>query len=191
MSYSLFGLGIIITFINIIKIMQKLHPRAIWMFFFQYMIGSIFLIVFCSFYAFISFLMSSIQLGSIQFHYLSWPIMFILFMIVLSYFWSQWQYSAWGYELTEDAIKIEKGVIVKKYISIPYERIQNIDIYRGISARIFSLSDLQIQTAGYSGGYGRNGRFAFEGELPGLDIQVAEKLRDELIAKVKGSKQGL
>jgi uncharacterized membrane protein YdbT with pleckstrin-like domain len=171
--------------------MQKLHPRAVWMFFFQSVIASLGFIVFISFYAFFAFIVSTVKSGVIQGYYLILPMLIFILSVIFSYFWSQLKYSTWGYELTEDAIRIEKGIIVKKYISIPYERVQNIDIYRGISARIFSLSDLQIQTAGYSGGYGRYGKGSSEGELPGLDIQVAEQLRNELIAKIKGTKQGL
>jgi len=113
----------------------------------------------------------------------------IAFWVFISYIWAKLSYRFWRYDFTEDAIKIEKGVIWKKYISIPYERVQNVDIYRGILARIFKLSDLHIQTAGYSG-YGKYG-MGTEGRLPGLDIQTAEQLREELVKKVKGTKQGL
>jgi len=86
-------------------------------------------------------------------------------------------------------MKIEKGVIWKKYISIPYERIQNVDIYRGILARILGLSDLHIQTAGYSA-YGKHG-MGSEGRFPGLDTRTAEQLREQLVKRAKGTRQGL
>lgn len=81
-------------------------------------------------------------------------------------------------------------MIWKKYVTIPYERIQNVDIYRGIFARILGLSDLQIQTAGMSatvGSYGISGAGA-EGRLPGVSQEEAEKLRDELVKRAHGSK---
>jgi len=115
----------------------------------------------------------------------------ILLSLIFSYIWARLKYSSWRYELVENAIRIEKGIITKKYISIPYQRVQNVDIYRGILARIFKLSDLHIQTAGYSGGYGKYGKGGTEGKLPGLDIQVAEQLREGLVGKVSGTKQGL
>jgi len=90
--------------------------------------------------------------------------------------------------MTEDALRIEKGIIWKKYVSIPYERIQNVDILRGVFARLLGLSDLQVQTAGASG-YSRYG-FA-EGRLPGLGISEAEEIRDELIKRAKGKKPGV
>ena len=76
----------------------------------------------------------------------------------------------------------------------PYERIQNVDIYRGIFTRLLGLSDLQIQTAGMSATIGRYGAFgvAAEGRLPGISKEEAETLRDELIRRARGHKnQGI
>ena len=85
-------------------------------------------------------------------------------------------------------------MIYKKYVTIPYDRIQNVDIHRGILARLLGLSDLNIQTAGFSatvGRYGVGGASA-EGRLPGTSREVSEQLRDELIQRSRQSKnQGL
>ena len=151
--------------------MEKLHPKAVWLFFFQFLFVGLFVLIFLG-----------ILIGR-------WLILGLLFYVIFCYILAKLTYRFWRYQLTEDAVKIEKGVIWKKYISIPYERVQNVDIYRGILARILGLSDLHIQTAGYSG-YRRHG-IGTEGRLPGLDPQIAEQLREELIKKVKGTKQGL
>jgi len=112
-----------------------------------------------------------------------------LFLILL-YVWARLAYCFYGYELREDGFRKEYGVIYKRYVTIPYDRIQNVDILRGIWARILGLSDLQIQTAGISG-VGPYGA-ATEGRLPGLSFEEAERLRDELIRRAKNSKgQGL
>ena len=112
-------------------------------------------------------------------------------LILLCYFLAKSAYRYWHYELTENALRIEKGIIWKKYLSIPYERIQNVDISRGVLDRILNLSDIQIQTAGNSAVYGRPGGWHSEGKIPGLDIKIAEQLREELVNKSKGTKQGL
>ncbi|MEK7680604.1 MAG: PH domain-containing protein [Patescibacteria group bacterium] len=82
------------------------------------------------------------------------------------------------------------GVITKKYVTIPYDKIQNVDIYRGILARILGLSDLHIQTAGASLQISRYGLLgaAAEGRLSGLSQADAEQLRDELIRRAKRTK---
>lgn len=117
--------------------------------------------------------------------------LFWMIWIGFSYGWAKLSYNAYKYQLAEDAFKKEHGVIWKKYVSIPYERIQNIDIHRGILARILGLSDLMIQTAGYAGGYGRGIGREPEGRLPGLSKEKAEQLRDELIRRAKGAKSGV
>ena len=121
--------------------------------------------------------------------YLSIFVVILLILILLLYVWARLSYRFYRYELTEDGFKKELGVIYKKYVTIPYERIQNVDIYRGILARILGLSDLNIQTAGASAQVNRHGVFGAgaEGRLPGLLHEDAEKLRDELIRRAKHS----
>jgi membrane protein YdbS with pleckstrin-like domain len=106
--------------------------------------------------------------------------------IAFSYFWAELTYSNYKYEITVDTVKIELGVIGKKFVSIPYDRIQNVDIYRGVLERLLGLSDLHVQTAGISG-------YALtEGHIPGIDPALAEELRDKLIQLAKRpSKQGV
>lgn len=98
----------------------------------------------------------------------------VLIWMVVAYFWTRWQYNAYRYELTEEGFKKEYGVISKGYVTIPYGRIQNVDITRGIMDRFFGLSTIRIQTAGST-------RINAEGLLRGLDQQTAEDLRNELI----------
>jgi len=168
--------------------MQQLHPKAVWLFFIQFLFLLLtpFFFIFFVFGSRYSVVLSATK--GVGFSW-GWLIFGIIVYILFCYLWARLSYRFWRYEISENAIKIEKGVIWKKYVSIPYERIQNVDIYRGLLARILSLSDLHIQTAGYSG-YGRHG-MGTEGRFPGLDPQTAERLREELIKRAKGTKQGL
>ena len=165
--------------------MEKLHPRAVWLFFLSSMISwMIFLLIFL--WAFV-FLFFTAGYGAAS---LGIWLLLLIFIAVLAFVVAKLTYHFYRYELTKNGFKKEHGIIWKKYVTIPYDRIQNIDIYRGILARILGLSDLQIQTAGgiTSGSYG-----AFsEGRLPGLSRQTAEKLRDELVRRAHHHKgQGL
>jgi len=176
--------------------MQKLHPKAIWIFFFRFLLGGLFFFLFLSFWLAAALTNLLIESGK-GIAYLWWLLLIfislIAFFAIFSWIWAKLTYRFWKYELTEDAFKKESGVIWKKYVSIPYERIQNVDIHRGLIARILGLSDLKIQTAGASAVvYGRRmAGIGAEGCLPGLGIGVAEKLRTELIKRAKGTKQGL
>ncbi len=169
--------------------MQKLDPKVVWIFFFQFFGMGLIVFIFAGIYIGGS-LAKIAGIGG----FWGWLLFVFILYIVFCYIWAKLTYRFWGYQLTEDAVKIEKGVIWKKYISIPYERIQNIDIYRGILARILGLSDLQIQTAGLSAvNYGRRGigGAGAEGRLPGLDKTKADELREEFVKRAKGAKQGL
>ena len=167
--------------------MEKLHPRAIWIFFFRFLGVGLFLVIFLGW-----FLGKAAEIITEGLPSLWWIFVFFLVWLGGSYLWAKLSYNAYKYQLTEDAFKKEQGVIWKKYVSVPYERIQNVDIHRGILARILGLSDLMIQTAGYSGGYGRRGiGHEPEGRLPGVSRERAEQLREELIQRSKGTKSGV
>lgn len=105
----------------------------------------------------------------------------VVFLILVELF-VRLGYKNYKYELTEDAVKIERGVIVKVYKSIPYGRIQNVDIRRGILARILGYSTVMIHTAGYSG---PAQNMQAEGVLPGVDILEAEKIRESIVKMAK------
>lgn len=165
--------------------MEKLHPKAVWIFFFRVLGFCIFLSVWLT-----SFLAGLLRVAGKR-GFLWWLILGFIICLIFAYFWSKLIYRFWRYELTEDVFKKEHGIIWKKYVSIPYERIQNIDIHRGVVDRILGLSSLSIQTAGYGAIGGMRRGIGGEGYLPGLGKNKAEEIRDELIQRAKGKKQGL
>ena len=181
--------------------MKQLDPKAVWLFFISFAlpwaIQTLGVTIWLTFVFFGNgvpnwFRFSTLLVGIIP----------IFVFVLFSYIWARLTYYYYRYELTENGFKKEHGVIWKKYVTIPYERIQNVDIYRGVWARILGLSDLHIQTAGMSGpvaqgwrgrggGSWTYGAFA-EGRLPGLSKEEAEKVRDELIRRSHASNdQGL
>ena len=129
-----------------------------------------------------------------SFGFLNWLWIIIPTFLILCFVWAKLTYHFYRYELLDIGFRKESGVIYKKYVTIPYDRIQNIDIDRGILARILGLSDLHIQTAGASvalSSYGVMGGSA-EGRLPAISMEVSEQLRDELIRRARQPKnQGL
>ena len=108
-------------------------------------------------------------------------VLLIPYLILLA-LWARLVWENYTFLIGPEKIEISYGVIWKHKAAIPYGRIQNIDIHRGITARFLGLSDLQIQTAG---GY------LTEGGLPGLNKEEAEQLQKELLQKVQGGKQGV
>ena len=99
-------------------------------------------------------------------------------------------YNRWFYEFNDNGLRLERGIIWKRYSNVPYERIQNVDVHRGIIARMLGFSAVFIQTAGYS--YGGGQGLGSEGYLPAVSKEEAEKIRDFVMKKIsKRSSQGL
>jgi uncharacterized membrane protein YdbT with pleckstrin-like domain len=163
--------------------MENLHPGAKWLF----RIGGLLPLIFILIFVFVGFLRNSSESGS---NYLIWFIPFSLFFILIVEIVVRLQYKYWKYEFATDSLKIEKGIIIKKYKSIPYERIQNVDLTRGIIARIIGFSTIDIQTAGYSGHHNKGG-YNSEGHIPAVSTEKAEKIREFLMKKITGKKSGL
>lgn len=158
--------------------MKKLHPKAVWLFAIRYLWKAIFILVVFTFLFAVLVIKFLMQGG--------WFFLLVLLVICfgLNYLWAKLVYNNWKYEFTESGVKVEKGVISKDYISIPYDRIQNVDIRRGILERMLGLSTLQIQTAGeISGGS--------EGRLPGLGVETAEEIRERLSERTNSEQIGL
>ncbi len=166
----------------------KLHPGAKWLFRFRtYFIGIFIAIFLGSFLG--GFLGTFLGPGAMTF-FISIFLMAAIIMLIIEVYVNM-AYNRWFYEFTKEGLKIERGVIWKKYSNIPYERVQNVDVTRGIIARIFGFSTLNIQTAGYGGmmyrrGFG--GMAQSEGYIPAVSITDAEKIRDFLMKKITGKK---
>lgn len=165
--------------------MKKLHPKALIIFFLKDTPG---LVIFLPLLAFGIFELTGGLAGSDDQPYLGQisallsALIWIVIPTVLVFFliWVWLTYHSYGYELTDQEFRKEFGVIRKKYVSIPYEQVQNIDLHRGLLDRLLGLSELHIQTAGMSEGAAQTGA---EGVLPGLTKEEAERVRSELVRR--------
>lgn len=162
--------------------MKQLDPRAVWSIFINQFISVVPVAVIGVFYGIFSELsaLTNWGLGS----FVLWITVGAVVLLVIAFVIAKLSYHFYRYEISEMGFKKEFGIIRKKYVTIPYDRIQNVDITRGLIARILGLSDLQIHTAGVGG-------IAFgEGRLPGLSKEDAEIMRDELIMRSRQSRSG-
>ena len=175
--------------------MKQLDPKAVWLFFISFVLRWFILFIILVVYGSVA-IISRLQdnTDSVSFGFLNWLWVIIPAFLIICFVWAKLTYRFYRYELIETGFRKESGVIYKKYVTIPYDRIQNVDIYRGILARLLGLSDLNIQTAGASAVMSRHGAMGIgaEGRLPALSKEIAEQLRDELIERTRKSKnQGL
>ena len=151
--------------------MKQLDPRYVW----QHSLMTFFTLLFFPLFAIILLLSD----GTPQ-KITAWIVTCVIIPLILlfvSWVLAKLTYRFYKYELKKEGFRKEAGIIWKEYHTIPYSRIQNVDIYRGILDRLLGLSRILIQTAGSSNLYFQEGR------LPGLSVKAAEELRDELIKR--------
>ena len=86
-----------------------------------------------------------------------------------------------GYALRQDDVVFKRGVIFQRQVAIPYGRLQLVDISRGPISRSLGLAELRLVTAAASTGV----------SIPGLPFEVAQQLRDQLIAVAETRRAGL
>lgn len=87
-----------------------------------------------------------------------------LVMVLLN--WLAW--SRFKYGVGERDIVIESGILTRTRRSIPFDRIQDVDIERKLLARIFGLAKIRIET----GGGGKD-----EGVIDSVTVAEADRLR--------------
>ncbi|MCU1414948.1 MAG: hypothetical protein JWN80_2288 [Microbacteriaceae bacterium] len=86
-----------------------------------------------------------------------------------------------GYQLREDDLLFTRGIMWKRFVAVPYGRMQLVDIQRGPIARGMGLSELKFVTAAASAGV----------TIPGLLAADAETLRDHLVSVAESRRAGL
>ena len=126
----------------------------------------------------VSLLLPTVVLSTLGFVFLDaggWVVLGSL--IALNLFLTLWyapaRYRRWRWQLTELAVELRFGVIVRQQETVPYFRIQQIDIVQGPLDRILDLATLQVTTASASG----------SASLPGIANDDAPTVRAELLAR--------
>jgi|AntRauTorckE6833_2_1112554.scaffolds.fasta_scaffold47543_2 uncharacterized membrane protein YdbT with pleckstrin-like domain len=111
-----------------------------------------------------------------------WAIFGIIVVLLLILGYTILWVKLFRYEVAPNEFKKEYGVISKSYTSIPYQRIQNVDIKRSLLQRMLGISSVKIQTAGSE-------LSKAEGRIPGIDKQLAEEVREEILSKSRTDRQ--
>ncbi len=86
-----------------------------------------------------------------------------------------------GYQLRDDDLLFRRGILFQRFTSVPYGRMQLIDINRGPVGRLLGLADLKFVTAAASTNV----------SIPGLPEADAAELRDRLVELAESRRAGL
>ena len=83
---------------------------------------------------------------------------------------------AWGYRVGERELALKRGVWTEVATTVPFGRVQHLDVAQGPVERAFGVCRLLLHTAGTAHSLV---------ELPGLTRATAEALRDDIRAHIR------
>jgi membrane protein YdbS with pleckstrin-like domain len=89
--------------------------------------------------------------------------------------------AAWGFAERNEDLMVRRGVLVRRLSVIPYGRMQFIDVTAGPLERSFGLATVRMHTAAA----------ASDARIPGLEQDMAARLRDQLAALGQAPAAGL
>lgn len=90
-------------------------------------------------------------------------------------------YRSWGYVEREEDLYITHGVLFRSLITVPYGRMQLVDVHSGPLQRAFGMATVQLITASAS----------TDATIPGLPPDEAARLRDRLTTLGEARSSGL
>lgn len=106
-------------------------------------------------------------------------------VLVVLWLWLQWliprQVMAITWAELPEELAIRRGRLWRSMVTIPYGRIQYVDLTSGPYKRSVGLADITVNTASP----------ASSGGIPGLPVEVAEELRVRLSAHGEAQRAGL
>ena len=86
-------------------------------------------------------------------------------LAVILYIWIPYYFKSIKYMVSDDFVRIQQGVFWKSLSTIPYEKVQNVDMSQGPIERKFGLGRVLLHTAGYSG------QSTAEGIIKGISLR--------------------
>ncbi|KKI92210.1 membrane protein [Bacillus sp. SA1-12] len=95
-------------------------------------------------------------------------IIWLIFSLLSIYIIPKIRHRVWRYEVHEHEIDLQFGLFVIKRVLVPMVRVQHVDTHQGPLLRKYNLASIEISTA------------ATKHEIPALDLQEADLLRDHI-----------
>jgi uncharacterized protein len=108
------------------------------------------------------------------------PAVLLIVTGVLVVWYPSARYARWRWRLTDLAVELDRGVLVRQAEALPYFRIQQIDVTRGPVDRLLGLASLQVTSASASGSV----------TLPGIAGDDAPGVRRALLARAAAAVGG-
>ncbi len=148
--------------------MNKLDPQIKLVWSVSYLFKGIFLSIAVFIFEVLT-MKSNFGLGFIPFGWTS-GLVFIL-SVIASIAIPPFKYKYWNFEVRQEELYLERGIIIRVKTIAPFRRVQHLDVVQTIFDRILGLAKLLVYTAGTRGA---------DIIIPGLPLEYAEALRDKL-----------
>jgi len=124
---------------------------------------------------------------------LEWCLLMIFYLVLIPYVffliftvWYEFKYvKMFSFKVLENNLVIRHGVFNRIKATIPYSRIQNINITNGVFDRMYKTFTVKVETAGFSAAASgsQSGRIRPEGYIPGLKepTLIENKIKEHLM----------
>lgn len=113
----------------------------------------------------------------------AWVGVFALLAILTMFGTEYYKWWRFSYRLDAEELRIASGIFSRNVRSIPYERIQDVNLEQGPLARMLGLARVRLETG--SSGSGD------EGALDSVDLAEASRLRDVIRLRKAAQAQGM
>lgn len=112
-------------------------------------------------------------------HMLLWAVGTVLavVLLVIGFAWLSWRFAS--FRITLEAVESRRGVIFTQHRRAPLERIQSVNLQRSLLARIFGLTQVDVQTAGQDG----------KVSLQYLAHREAKQVREQILLAVQSTRK--
>ena len=100
----------------------------------------------------------------------------LLFAAIVIFRFPRRRYGARGYNMSDDRLRVVRGVWWHSDTVVPFGRVQHIDVDQGPIERAFGIATMTLHTAG-----NHNASV----KLPGLEQELAKQMREEIRAHIR------
>jgi uncharacterized protein len=121
-----------------IKLKPEKELKTLWII--TWVVALVLVILFLLFFIFVAEVLVTIFLIT------GWIVIMIPVII-----WIHAAFMALEYCIDDEGVKMKGGVIWKKFVTVPYHKITNVDITQGPMQRYYNIGTVHVQTAGAGG----------------------------------------
>lgn len=96
-------------------------------------------------------------------------VLLVILVVSLFLYWRRF-----SFRVGSDEIRIDSGILNRTHRSIPFDRVQDVDITQGPVSRLLGIAKVKFETGGSAAAKGE------DGVLPAISLARAEELRDQV-----------